>query len=175
MNRILACFLGLALYSLAPSASAADDTVPPAPRARETPRERNWYGWQTLTSDAASVGLLLGGVQASGGYGFYDNDTRLSANVMVTMGPAGYLAGAPTLHFIQKRPLSAIGSQGLRATLPVLGGAAGLGLAHCPPPAGQDYGNCGIGELVLGVGAGALAAIILDATLLAWAPAPAET
>jgi hypothetical protein len=177
MNRLFACWVGLGLCALAPCAFAQNEdvAVPQAPQPRDPSAqpERRWYGWQTLTSDAASVALLIGAIQASGGYGFYESETRLSANVLMTASLAGYVAGAPALHFIHERPAAAAGSIGLRLILPTLGGLIGSGLATCPPPSGE-WGNCGLGELVLGVGAGALAAVAIDAGALSWAPIKAE-
>ncbi len=176
MKPLFAVCAGLTLCTLAPGARAADSPVPPAPQAREPSAQQGqrWYGWQTLTSDLASVGLLMGGFQAADGYGLFDGGTPPMANVMATLGAAGYLAGAPTLHFIHDRPARALGSFGLRVSLPILGGALGSGLATCPPPRG-DYGNCGLAELIVGVSAGALAAIVLDGSLLAWEPARAAS
>ena len=175
MKQLLACCVGLGLCVLASSASAQDAAVPPAPQWREPSAqpERRWYGWQTLASDAASFALLLGGMAASG-QGLYDSGTPPLANAMATLGIAGYVAGAPAIHFVHERPLAAAGSIGLRLLLPVLGGALGSGMAQCPPPSG-DWGNCGLGELALGVGAGVLAAVVIDAAALSSARVESET
>ena len=68
---------------------------------------------------------------------------------------------------IHDRPWQALGSLGLRGSLPIVGGAIGLGSATCPKP-GQEYGNCGLGELIIGAAAGAVLAMALDDSLLAW-------
>jgi hypothetical protein len=91
---------------------------------------------------------------------------------MTMLGIAGYVAGAPTLHFAYGRSAAAAGSGALRGFLPILGGAIGAGAAECPPS--QGHGECGLGGLVLGVGAGVLAAIVIDAVALSWRPVNAE-
>jgi hypothetical protein len=50
----------------------------------------------------------------------------------------------------------------------VLGGAFGLGETNCN--SSEPY--CPLNQLALGIGLGALAAIVLDASILAWTPAP---
>ncbi|HKO48891.1 MAG TPA: hypothetical protein VJV79_14260 [Polyangiaceae bacterium] len=117
------------------------------------------------------MALLLGAFPAAGGGGLFDQNTPAIANAMAVMGIAGYLAGAPVLHLIQDRSETALGSLGFRAVLPVLGGVIGPAVSPCPPPAHQEYGNCGSAEIVVGLTAGALVAIVLDATALAWKPA----
>jgi len=144
--------------------------VPAAPQVREPAAspERRWYGGETLLSDVASLALVFGGLKAADGNGIYDSGTPAAANALTTLGLVGYAAGAPALHLIHERPLPALGSFGLRVGLPVLGGVLGSALAQCPPPPPQEYGSCGTGELVLGVSAGVLAAIVVDATVLGW-------
>jgi hypothetical protein len=189
MKQLLAGWLGLAAYIFASTvfvstAYAADRDVPWAPQeseARAQP-EPHWYGWQTLAVDggAAALGItavVLGSMEDS-----CDTDTCSAEPNATREGAAlalgiasgvGYGAGAPTVHLLHGRPWHALGSFGLRAGLPVLGGGIGLLLAPCPPPQG-DYGNCGGGLMMLGIGAGVFAAIALDANLLAEEPPESE-
>src|SRR6478735_4470083 len=122
MKRLLASLLGLALYSVAPGVLAADPTVPVGPQESEpsAQHKRYWYGWQTLASDAASALLLFGAFPAAGRGGLFSSNTPAVANAMAVLGVAGYAASAPTLHFIHERPLAAMGSVGLRLTLPAV-------------------------------------------------------
>jgi|SRR6185369_81191 len=175
MKQLVACSLALGLCALASSAFAEDAAVQVEPPQREASAqpERRWYGWQTLTSDAASVGFLIGGIHAADGYGLYGGG-HPGSDVLLTAGLAGYVGGGPALHFIHKRPAAAAGSIGLRLILPVLGGLISSGLTTCPRP-GQEYGNCGTLELVMGVSAGAVAAVAIDAGLLSWSKVEAET
>jgi len=153
--------------------------VPPAPQVREPSAltERHWYGWQTLASDGASLGLMLAGIVTAAEHaGLYDDETPVMANVAATLGLAGYAAGAPVMHLVHERPGAAAASLGLRLALPLLGGALGAQSQTCPPPStsGDDYGNCGLGGLVLGLSAGVLAAVIIDATALSFERVEAE-
>jgi len=170
MKRLLASLLGLALYSVAPGVLAADPTVPVGPQESEpsAQHKRYWYGWQTLASDAASALLLFGAFPAAGRGGLFSSNTPAVANAMAVLGVAGYAAGAPTLHFIHERPLEAMGSVALRLTLPAAGAVVASQLVECPKP-GFEYGNCQVVP-IWGIGVGTLAAIVIDATLLAWEP-----
>jgi hypothetical protein len=119
-----------------------------------------WYGWQTLSLDGL---LLIGGVAT----------LQLSASrpdlaeTLFWVPVVGFAVGGPTFHLIHREPWRALGSLGLRIGLPVLGGAVGAGLiANCSQTAG-DHGNCGLGELIVGVAAGVVAASLIDGLALA--------
>src|SRR6188768_894019 len=169
---VLGC-VGLGFWLLASSAQAQveDAPPPPTPQAQEASArlEHRWYGWQTLASDVASIGLFFGGARIAANHGgLYDSDTPM-ADVVATLGIVGYAAGGPVLHHLHHRPEAAAGSVGLRLGLPALGWAIGtLASPSCPPPSDAYYGDCGAGGLVVGVGVGVLAAIIIDATALGW-------
>jgi hypothetical protein len=151
---------------------AAPATVPAAPQSRELSRADGddaelradpaekplWYGWQTLALDG---GLIVGGIVAL--HFAIDSDTRTGVVETLAWTPAvAYVVGGPTIHLIHKEPWRALGSLGLRTGLPALGGAMGVGVfATCPPPGGE-YGNCGLGEFVVGVSVGVLAASLID-------------
>jgi hypothetical protein len=173
MKRIISCCVALGLGFLASSAFADAAAVKLSPQQRDVAAQpgREWYGWQTLMSDVISSGLLIGGLEMAGNS---DSRSAPTGYALATVGGAGYVLGAPALHFMHERPAAAAGSLGLRLVLPVLGGLIGSGLAQCPPPPPQDYGNCGLPELVMGVGVGSLAAIAVDAGVLAWAPVKEE-
>lgn len=145
----------------------AAPTVRPAPQPREFSRSRPareaepplWYGWQTLAFDGA---LFAGSITAL----YVAGETDVFESLAWT--PAvGFALGGPVIHLVHREPWRALGSLGLRGGLPALGGAIGIGiLATCPPPDGE-YGNCGLGEFVVGVGVGVLAASLIDGFALA--------
>jgi hypothetical protein len=175
MKAVLGGILGLGMSLFASVATAqsavapsATHTVNLAPQRRETAlsSERRWYGWQGLALDGGAVTLQLFAVTMA------MNDSNAAGGVALA-GAAVYGLGAPVVHLVHDRPWHGLASLGIRGALPVLGGLAGLELATCPPPSG-DYGNCGVGELLLGAAGGALVAMALDATLLGWEPRPVE-
>jgi hypothetical protein len=158
------------------STRAPPATVPSAPQPREISRTDRgdeatlraqqtepplWYGWQTLALDGfLLVGVMALAQQADG------NQSELS-ETLAWVPVVGFAVGGPTIHIVHREPWRAVGSLGLRAGLPVLGGAIGTGmLATCPPPDG-DYGSCGLGELIIGAAAGVLAASLIDGLALA--------
>lgn len=159
--------MGLALCAFSSLASAAP-TVPPPPHERESlpPSQRRWYGWQTLSVDggAMALGLTALALASSDGPGHSEN----VAQGLVFGSAVAYAAGGPTVHLIHHRPWQALGSFGLRAGLPFLTGTIGLVSQTCPPPDGSEYGNCGLGGLIAGVAVGAVLAMVLDDSLLAW-------
>ena len=138
------------------------------------PAESTWYGWQTFASDAVSTGLFLAAIQLSNGNGLLESSAPPSANLAAGLGMAGYVAGAPTIHILHGRPGAAAGSVFLRLGLPIVGGLVGDRLATCPPPTG-DYGNCGLGEIIVGFLGGIVAASVVDATALSWEKPSAAT
>lgn len=181
MNGFLGGLGGLALCFWATTASAQvletepavatahhPVNVAPQPPTNSPPIEPRWYGWQGLAVDGPAAALWLTSIallsidDPAGSEG-----REQTAESLAIVGAIGYGAGAPTVHLFHRHPWHALGSLGMRAALPALGGAVGLGLASCPPASG-DYGNCGMGELIIGAATGALVAIALDTSVLAW-------
>ncbi len=116
------------------------------------PDARHWYGWETLTVDAVSIAAMpLAGV-----------------------GVGGYLLGAPIVHAAHDRWGAAATSLGMRVALPIAGAYAGVALANCPKNT-QDEGMCGLGEALVGLGLGMLTAIVIDAAVLGYEPAPSKS
>jgi hypothetical protein len=119
-----------------------------------------WYGWQTLSLDGL---LIVGGIAA-----LQLNDTRPELAETIVWAPViGFAVGGPALHLVHREPWRALGSFGLRAGLPILGGAIGTGIVATCPPAEGDYGNCGAPELIIGMAAGVVAASLIDGLALA--------
>lgn len=149
------------------AASPPPETVRLAPQSREVslPSPGDdvepplWYGWQTLSLDGALIAGTIAILVLA------DGSDR--GNTLALVPAAGFVLGGPTIHLVHHEPWRALGSLGLRAGLPVIGGAMGIGVfATCPPPEG-DYGSCGLGELVVGTALGIVAASLIDGGALA--------
>jgi hypothetical protein len=114
------------------SPAAAEETG--ATRTREV-----WYGWQTLSTDAAALALGLGLGQVNPKVGGY-----------TVLG--GYLLGGPTVHILHGQYGRAGISLGLRAVLPLtlgLGGLA-LGSAQCDKQSDSSSEIPGMCSVLLG-------------------------
>lgn len=126
---------------------------------------RRWYGWQTLTSDAASLSVTaIGLAVVVNNLSSESGGTSIGAGLVV-IGAAGYVIVPAVIHGSHNRPGAALGSLGLRLALPYLGAIIGPALT-CPSSdhfCSSDNGT--IGGFLVGV-AGASA---IDASLLAWA------
>lgn len=171
MTRGVACLfvlisLGIPRFASAQPREPGAHSVPVSPQLSDgdaSAASVRWYGWQTLASDGASVLVLVAAVES--------HDSSLLAPLSVV----GYAIGAPGVHLYNHRPWKALGSLALRIGLPATGLAMGMSSAKCPPPTG-DYGNCGEYDAIVGLGAGLLAASLIDASVLAWKrEGPAET
>jgi hypothetical protein len=163
--------------------SAPPWTVPSTPQPREFSRAAPayqaelraelaeppvWYGWQTLSLDGL---LLVGGVAMIP----LSNSRSDLAESLLWLPVVGFAVGGPAFHLVHREPWRALGSFGLRAGLPVLGGAIGIGLLATCPPAHGDYGNCGVGELIIGAATGVVAASLIDGLALARESAKSST
>jgi hypothetical protein len=185
MNRyaalsFLSVFVAPALVHAEPGVAGAAQPVAPAPHAggveRRAPRARpvpsdevdpemrqEWYGWQTLSADAASLLLAIGAIAGS----------QSSGEVASAMGVTSlgmYAFGAPITHFAHGNPVRGVGSFVMRGGLPFIFGAVGMGLEDCP----SDADFCGLGGAVLGGFVGILTAIAADAALLSYEEVPVE-
>jgi hypothetical protein len=132
-----------------------DDSLvqPLAPR-------RKWYGWQTLTADGASFGLLLvaglAATPASEGGGD-------ASDALVLGSVLGYEFAPGILHFVHKNPGRAFASMGLRLGMPLAGAFVGASLASRCSSYDCQSGGAAVGAL-LGVGG----AIAIDAAVFAF-------
>lgn len=169
-----ASILSVVLVSTLFAANAsADEEQPPAPAAAPAPasayasadkpaKETNWYGYQTLFSDGAALGV--GMLAPKGGIGF------------AYAGLATYAIGAPIIHLAHGSGGKALGDLALRVGTP-FGAAFVGGIAFAATaPAGTD-GIAGLGRIMVGMAYGAVAgvgiAIGIDAIVLAREDVPA--
>jgi hypothetical protein len=142
---------------------ASPDEVPsegaPAPAARQ---HVEWYGWQTLLADGISLGTMpleLSSNNPSASYLFY---ASLS----------GYTFGAPAVHAAHGRWRLAVADLGLRVGAVAVGSLAGAAIGKPGAPSGCDarIAACLTDDsngLFIGATIGAIAASLLDASLLA--------
>lgn len=165
----MSCFVSVAHAQSAEAPTT--HSVNPAPQMSEAPppAPRRWYGWKALTMDGVALTLGAAAIVVADRENGDAWSNRFAAGATVA-----YLASGPTFHLIHGQPGHALGSLGLRGGLPILGALAWRSTVTCPAP-GEEYGNCGLGPIVLGFAAGAVAAMALDATLLAWDRPERET
>jgi len=147
---------------------APPEDLPPAIPSPEA--KTSWYGWQTLLVDGGSVALLgtdAALISAAG------RDPTLNAGTVIllfgpgVLGSLGYLLGGPTVHWAHGHIGTGFASLGIR----VAGPLAGLGVgAMIPGIAGKDN----LAGALIGTACGAVAAMVVDAALLAREPAPPD-
>ncbi|MBS2013935.1 MAG: hypothetical protein JST00_13680 [Deltaproteobacteria bacterium] len=135
---LLSSRIAVAEPTEAPSEERAE---PPS----EPPTETRWYGWQTLLVDASTVAVA-----------FAAEHPAPPALVFVS--------GAPIIHLLHGRPEAAGMSVALRTLVPAVAALPGLvWMAGC-----EGWGCVpGVLTAVAGAGAGGLAALIVDAAVLA--------
>ncbi len=127
------------------------------------------YGWQVAVMDAAA--LALGG--AALGIALSDSPRdKSSAKVLGLVGLGVYSAGPPILHGVRGNATNAETSLGYRVGLPLAGATAGVTVGWVAQVACVGYGCLAL-PLAIGItgaGVGALAAMVVDATVLAREP-----
>jgi hypothetical protein len=156
------------------SAVDTQETNEPAPSTATAPAktaqpaaqtESYWYGWQTLTSDAASISAVGTGI-------------KFETAPLAYLGVAGYYLGAPIVHIAHGRVGVAFASLGLRLGLPSLGGAIGFATAGpCTESERRGFFGCafhGWNEAAIGGLIGLGAAIAIDSALLAHGKRPVD-
>ncbi len=143
-------------------------TGPPhsEPRFDAVQSARRWYGWETLSLDAAAIGLGVMSYRTFDGQG--TGGALLGSGALST-----YAFGAPAVHLLRDQPTKAMMSLGLRVGLPVL--AVGVVTAghdeRCSTP--DDASCASYRRRLLVVGAVSAAVVsLIDGALLAWQPAP---
>lgn len=123
-------------------------------------RQREYYGWQVLGADMAS--LLVGLAITDSGTG-------------ALTGMTGYALGGPIIHATHRNYGTAVASLGLRLGLPMAGGLMGRGV-YSIEHEGEDWDV--LAYMAAGVVLGAITAAMLDWAILGWtdkhAPSPRE-
>ncbi len=174
MNRFALLFgtCGFVLASTTYRSAQAEEPVRPGPRAtiaipEKTPANlparaeappRDWYGWQTLIVDASALTLAS--------VGWLTDTTALTG-----AGVGAYLLGAPVVHAANGSVGKAFVSLGVRAgALPsFLFVGVMTGLFVCPKSETDwdDLRHCLRDAYAVGVLAGAVSAVAIDATTFA--------
>jgi len=118
MRRLLIAFV---LLTSLVGVARAQDLPQPAPPQPE------WYGWQTLASDATVAALWL-------------TAYKTGSSGLVELGTLGYLGGTPLIHGLHGRVSQGLISLMLRLTAPLVGGVAGILVEHgqCVNPNAMD-------------------------------------
>lgn len=128
---------------------------------RDEQPSRHWYGWQTLATDGAALGVLALGLGAAA-------DNQDVVRDVALVGWLGtYALGGPIVHAAHGRAGAALGSLGLRLAAPLTFAVISNSTADCD---GWDDGrghSCNGSELVPGLLIGMATAIVLDAAVLA--------
>lgn len=120
-------------------------------------QEKQWYGWQTLVTDALSIGAMSAGI-------------AFDASYVGLPGVGGYLFGAPTVHWYRgavERGFASFGIRFTAAALTVVGGAACVASAF-----GGNEAVCIapiVGVILVPV------SIALDAAVFSWETTAPET
>lgn len=127
------------------------------PPVEQPSKEHRWYGWQTLTSDAISIGVFAAGMG--------DEDSKGATFA----GFFGYLFGGPIIHGMHRQTGKSLGSFGLRAGLPIVGAIVGYESEGCDRSKHEpdDGYLCGFERAVTGFLLGTAIAIAVDAAVLA--------
>lgn len=125
----------------------------------------SWYGWQTLTTDGASILLTLMALRSS------DSSSSTTANTLGWLSVGTFVAGGPIVHFAHGNAGKGLGSLALRVGLPIVAGGLGA-MVERTQCSGGDF--CGLGGAFLGGLAGVTGAIVIDSTLLSYQRVPAH-
>ena len=128
-------------------------------------RADEWYGYQTLISDAATVAVT---------YALAKSITRTTVP-SIAVGATGYVVAPVTIHLVHGEPVRALASGGLRVGAPLVGGIVG-GLITSKE---SDHGLLsGLVGVWIGAAIGLVSASVIDAAAIAYetkedAPPPA--
>lgn len=156
------------------SVVAWGNTVAAAPQGSEpadTPVLKRWYGWETLSLDAAALGL--------GAMSFATYDGRGTAGALLGSGALStYAFGAPAVHLLRDQSGKAVTSLGVRIGLPVLAvGIASIGRdSSCAEDSADfDAVKCRPQQdrMMLAGLLSVVAASLIDGAFIAWEPPPA--
>lgn len=126
--------------------------------------KREWYGWQVLLVDGASLLVMIGGAAAQSG-------------AVAGTGGLIYLGGPAAVHWAHGNVAKGFGSIGLRVGAPFVGALLGLaiGAASCTGSTSSRRTDCAAAGAALGFLGGYIAGISVDAGVLAFDDVKAET
>ena len=132
------------------------------------PADTTWYGWQTLLTDVASVGLAT----LTSAHGSPDTEST----VLGLSSAAFYFLGGPAVHLLHGRGGTALLDFGLRVGIPAGAGLLGAALASgLSNGSSSDCPACvTIAGFLFGATLGGVAASVVDVGWLAQEPAPAR-
>ncbi len=140
-------------------AEARTDQEADTDEADELSSRPQWYGWQTLIVDGASLTSLVLGASLDR----YAGGGSVARDSATWMGLLGYEFGPGIVHFVHRNPGRGFASFGLRLGMPLAGAFLGASLASGCNANLCEAGGAGIGAL-LGMG-GAMA---IDAAVFAY-------
>ena len=115
------------------------------------------YGGQTLAADGIALLLVVAGAAVAGSSGSDES----AGEAFMVLGLMTYGFGGPIVHFAHKNVGGGLGSLGVRIAVPIVAGALG-----CAADDNQSEWGC-IGGAAAGGALGILAAVIIDAGVLA--------
>ena len=147
-------------HTLATVASIIAILSPGVVRADDDGPSERWYGWQLLIVD----GLVLG----AAGLGFALAED--SSEAILGTAAVGYALGGPTVHWAHGHTMKGVGSLGLRLGIPLASGVVFGALFS--GSANHAMSGFEAGFLFIGLPVGAVTAILIDAIVLGWEPAP---
>lgn len=136
---------------------------PPSPPVKPVQYEKNWYGWQTLVADGASVALFAGGLATNSGG-------------LAGAGYVAFLLATPIVHMVHGNIGPGFGSLGIRLFLPpiALGVGAIAGLIVGGSSGSGDFDRLGNGAngavvgAVIGGFVGVAGCALIDTAAFAW-------
>lgn len=168
LRSVLAVTALLAVGLAAPRAQAADPAEPEARANAAEPEPESpsrWYGWQTLATDGAALGLISASLATVDGGG------RSPSSALAWGALGAYALGAPVMHFVHENPGRGFASFGIRIGGPVVLGVAGAMAENCGG-GGGDF--CGLGGALIGTTLGIATAITIDAAVFAYDDRPED-
>lgn len=149
-----------------PSTEPLPPQAQPQPQQRPVPsyqqyqrrhKKSQWYGWQTLIVDG---GWIVGGPLVSAA------SPGTGAGIIL----GGYFLGGPIVHWAHGQVGRGFADLGIRVGAPTLLGALGYFALSSGGSRGGDN-LAGIAGAVIGATLGGIAAIVIDASVLAYEPA----
>lgn len=136
----------------------------PAPPEPET----TWYGWQTLLTDAASVGLSM----ATAAHGNADG----KSTALGLTSAAFYFLGGPAVHLARGRGKTALADLGLRIGIPLGAGLLAGVIVGASASSNSDCPGCVYeAGFLFGAVIGGVVASGVDAVKLAREPVAARS